>query len=110
MNEPGYLKCPCHCCRGAIEFPVEGVGRTISCPHCGQETTLFAASVGTETEGAPEPAPSIAEPALGLTDETLSPEGETVAADSAAPPPSAGFRWLGIVVVILLASGGAVAL
>ena len=42
MTEPNHLKCSCEQCGGTIEFPVEGVGQTVNCPHCGQQTILFA--------------------------------------------------------------------
>jgi hypothetical protein len=37
----GYATCACRHCAGGIEFPVEGVGQEIECPHCGQTTTLY---------------------------------------------------------------------
>lgn len=35
-----FLKCSCNQCGGHIEFPPEGVGQSISCPHCGEQTEL----------------------------------------------------------------------
>jgi hypothetical protein len=35
-----YLKCACSHCGGGIEFPPEGLGTSVPCPHCGQETEL----------------------------------------------------------------------
>jgi hypothetical protein len=35
-----FAKCACQHCGGHIEFPVQGVGRRISCPHCGEPTLL----------------------------------------------------------------------
>ena len=40
-TEEGYIKCPCNNCDIFIEFPVHGVGQSITCPHCGMETVLF---------------------------------------------------------------------
>ena len=40
--EHKLLKCPCQNCEVMIEFPVQGVGQTVTCPVCGQETVLFA--------------------------------------------------------------------
>ncbi len=40
MEESGFLKCSCQKCGGHIEFPTDGIGRTIHCPHCGILTTL----------------------------------------------------------------------
>jgi hypothetical protein len=41
MNRPKYLKGECQHCRGNLEFPVELIGTTTSCPHCQQETELM---------------------------------------------------------------------
>lgn len=38
--ERTFEKCVCATCNGFIEFPAEGVGQTIQCPHCGSQTTL----------------------------------------------------------------------
>lgn len=43
MNRTKYLKGPCSHCRSNIEFPVELVGTTIDCPHCGKPTELLLA-------------------------------------------------------------------
>ena len=40
MSTPRFLKCRCQHCRGRIEFPIESVGTTVACPHCGEETDL----------------------------------------------------------------------
>ncbi len=41
MAQPdNFAKCACQHCGGHIEFPSEGVGRKISCPHCGERTLL----------------------------------------------------------------------
>jgi hypothetical protein len=39
-GEQNYFKCHCHKCGGHIEFPSNGVGVAINCPHCGKETVL----------------------------------------------------------------------
>ena len=45
MNTPAtFLKTHCHKCRGPIEFPAEGTGERIPCPHCGAEVTLTTAT------------------------------------------------------------------
>jgi hypothetical protein len=38
----GYATCACRHCAGGIEFPVEGVGQEIECPHCGSATQLYS--------------------------------------------------------------------
>jgi hypothetical protein len=35
-----YSKCACTNCGGHIEFPTQGAGATIPCPHCAWPTTL----------------------------------------------------------------------
>lgn len=40
MPSETFLKCACKNCGGNIEFPEEGIGRSIRCPHCREETQL----------------------------------------------------------------------
>jgi hypothetical protein len=40
MSEKKFLKCNCNQCGGHIEFPADGIGMTIPCPHCGWQTEL----------------------------------------------------------------------
>ena len=40
MSQNKYLKCACGHCGGKIEYPAEGIGSTIPCPHCGTPTEL----------------------------------------------------------------------
>ena len=40
MAETKFLKCPCDHCGGHIEFPADGIGATIPCPHCARPTEL----------------------------------------------------------------------
>lgn len=40
MPETKFLKCACESCGGRIEFPAEGIGSTVPCPHCGWQTEL----------------------------------------------------------------------
>lgn len=42
MDEPQYVKGACKKCKGHIEFPAQGIGQTIECPHCGKKTKLHA--------------------------------------------------------------------
>jgi TPR repeat protein len=35
-----YITCHCQHCGGGIEFPKQGIGQQIPCPHCGAITTL----------------------------------------------------------------------
>ena len=41
MSQTKYLKGECRECGGHLEFPVETVGMTIDCPHCGKPTELL---------------------------------------------------------------------
>jgi hypothetical protein len=43
MSERKFLKCNCNQCGGPIEFPADGIGMTIPCPHCGWDTELTLA-------------------------------------------------------------------
>ena len=38
-------KCSCQICSGHLEFEVSDSGRTITCPHCGVDTTLYVQNV-----------------------------------------------------------------
>lgn len=40
MSHNKFLKCACAHCSGHIEYPADGIGSTIACPHCGRETEL----------------------------------------------------------------------
>ena len=41
MAQPeNFAKCDCQHCGGHIEFPIQGGGRKISCPHCNEPTLL----------------------------------------------------------------------
>ena len=44
MNEQLLAKCSCSHCGTHLEFPVEGAGALINCPHCGQPTELTLAA------------------------------------------------------------------
>jgi hypothetical protein len=39
-TEEKYLECSCIHCGGGIAFPEQGVGMTVACPHCSQDTVL----------------------------------------------------------------------
>ena len=43
MPDGPYMKGACRRCRGHVEFPLEAVGQTVPCPHCGEPTELAAA-------------------------------------------------------------------
>lgn len=40
MSATKFLKCACESCGGRIEFPADGIGSTVPCPHCGWHTEL----------------------------------------------------------------------
>src|SRR5437660_12898825 len=40
MNEELLAKCSCTQCGTHLEFPLEGAGAFIACPHCGEQTQL----------------------------------------------------------------------
>lgn len=43
-GEQDYFKCACQRCGKRIEFPSNGVGVTVDCPHCGKPTALGVAA------------------------------------------------------------------
>ena len=43
-GEPDYFKCACQNCGKHIEFPSNGTGVTVDCPHCGKKTVLGVAT------------------------------------------------------------------
>src|SRR6266496_3018791 len=52
MTEAQYLRGVCEACGERLEFPVDGIGLSVSCPHCGQPTTLLEDLGGREVDGA----------------------------------------------------------
>ena len=44
MNQKKNIKGNCQQCGGPFDFPVEGVGQTVDCPHCGRPTELLLAT------------------------------------------------------------------
>src|SRR5580700_9172220 len=52
MAQPeSFAKCVCQHCGGHIEFPAEGAGQKISCPHCQWPTVLLLPSAPVEIGG-----------------------------------------------------------
>lgn len=43
-GETDYFKCACQRCGKHIEFPSNGVGVIVDCPHCGKQTVLGVAA------------------------------------------------------------------
>jgi hypothetical protein len=39
-GDPSYFKCSCQNCGKHIEFPSNGAGMAVPCPHCGKQTVL----------------------------------------------------------------------
>lgn len=57
MNHQPFQKCACQNCGDSIEFPAQGVGLSIDCPHCNQRTLLTASEPEALAE-APEETPN----------------------------------------------------
>ena len=55
MSDQPFLKCACQSCGGAIEFPGQGVGLSVQCPHCSQKTLLTDPVSTPAAEAAPPP-------------------------------------------------------
>lgn len=90
MSDQHFLRCDCESCGSPIEFPAQGVGLKIDCPHCGQETLL---SESAATLAADSPLPML--PPEDATGSSAPPLGSTLAspvvpqaslADAAACP------------------------
>jgi uncharacterized membrane protein len=87
-SETEFLKCPCVCCGGHIEFPANASGDTVLCPHCGQSTRLST------TVGVPPIPPRISAGAV-----------------PASSPPKASFEmrlgtyWLVRIGIVMLLTG-----
>lgn len=41
LQSESFAKCACQHCGGHIEFPIQGAGQNICCPHCDQPTLLI---------------------------------------------------------------------
>ncbi len=41
-----FGRCPCSNCSVIIEFPIHGIGQTVTCPKCGFDTLLFDSREG----------------------------------------------------------------
>lgn len=52
--ETAYLRCICSKCSNPIEFPAEGVGISVNCPHCGAETVLVVSNVEPKSQATEE--------------------------------------------------------
>jgi hypothetical protein len=107
MSESNHLKCPCQYCGESIEFPVDGLGQTTACPHCGSETVLLV-TAASETPGAPD---TVADPSgspgasffdLGDVDEPPSAlaTNERIAGDEPAGS-KRKLLWIGLPVLAL---------
>ena len=44
MNLTKNIKGNCQQCGGPFDFPVEGIGQTVDCPHCSKPTELQLAT------------------------------------------------------------------
>src|SRR5436305_823596 len=64
MNEQLMAKCGCSHCETHLEFPIEGAGTTINCPHCGEPTEL---SLEAPIRSAASDKPSAVELLAGFT-------------------------------------------
>ena len=62
MAETKFLKTTCSHCGGRIEFPADGLGMTVPCPHCDWKTELSLETPESET-----PARSVKWSVAGLT-------------------------------------------
>ncbi len=87
---PTMLSNECHACENYIEFPDQGIGQEIRCPHCGAAVVLTATGKTTPAESevpAPPPTPVLhaVEPKAYAKGEDLRPT-EATATQVAAEP------------------------
>ncbi|MBI1177443.1 M48 family metalloprotease [bacterium] len=54
MSDQGFRLTSCQHCGEHIEFPLEGLGLLVACPHCAQETTLEESPAGSSPESVQE--------------------------------------------------------
>jgi len=52
MTRTKHLKGLCSHCKSPLEFPVESIGLTAPCPHCGHSTDLLLAPPPADTSSA----------------------------------------------------------
>ena len=50
MSNNNFVKGACRHCAGHLEFPADGAGEFIECPHCGQSTELTALVVAGQNQ------------------------------------------------------------
>lgn len=98
MSDSGYLKCSCSYCQGHIEFPAHAAGITVTCPHCGVETTLVAA----DGPAAPASPPSPPPPTPGIVLEAPAPAATEITPVSAPAGGSKLKRILNVVWSVLV--------
>ena len=58
MSEQKFLKAACEHCEDHIEFPAEGAGMSVPCPHCQKRTRLNAPAIGSVPEFSPASPPA----------------------------------------------------
>lgn len=66
MSNASFLKGACSECNGKIEFPAEGRGQKISCPHCGLKTVLVEVGANRPAPAAELSAPARKGPPSGI--------------------------------------------
>ena len=92
MSDQPFLKCACQNCGGSIEFPAQGVGLNVQCPHCSQKSVLTG----------PVPAAAAVTPAPPeLPPASAPPRPVPQPAAPPAPAPKSG-KSLALVVVLFL--------
>jgi DNA-directed RNA polymerase subunit RPC12/RpoP len=104
MSDQPFLKCPCQNCGEAIEFPAQGVGLSVQCPHCSQKTVLTGPAP-TAAVVAPAIPTTAAPPSLPPADAPRRPVPQP-AAPAPVPKPA---KSPALVIVLLLLVVGALA-
>ena len=101
MSDQQFLKCNCQSCGSPIEFPPQGVGIKLDCPHCGQQTLLSESAATLEADlPLPQQSPDDAIDAPAPTSESLT--GLQPSPSGAAPSPGRKSRLLAMALVLLV--------
>ena len=84
MSEQKFLKAACEQCGENIEFPAEGIGMVITCPHCQKRTVLRVA--GAPPPPTPAPAREVRSVSTSAAPPTIPPPVPPAAAPRETSP------------------------
>src|ERR1044071_4736707 len=116
MSEQKFLKTACEHCGENIEFPAEGLGMAVPCPHCQKRTRLSLPGSSAAVESVPPPsaapsAPSSVPPVPSRAPAPpptvpAAPSSASVREDTEAPKSKVGLLVGVALVIVALAAAG----